>query len=199
LAGVLFVAWGYLDQNDAPLYFDAIVHTLAVIVPALFTLGLATVWALCVGRATRLARTGLIVGLSGSVLGTVRNLEDVAGLAGQLWHTYAPTTGYPALLLHVWVPRVWIPMLFAGLLLGGVGALGGRTLGGRSVRRLGVLLLAMGTCGWVYYFTDAGSLFEARSVHVGFGLLFSLGWVVLGLMLWAGGERQARGPEHSRF
>jgi hypothetical protein len=26
-----------------------------------------------------------------------------------------------------------------------------------------------------------------RSVHVGFGMLFSLGWMVLGLMLWAAG------------
>jgi hypothetical protein len=185
LAGVLFVAWGYLDQKNAPLYFDAIVDMLAVIVPALFMLGLATLWKRCVGRAPRLAQTAIVIGLVGSGLGTVRNLEHVAGY---LWHTYAPTTGYPALLLNVWVPILWTPILFAGLLLGGVGA-----IGKRSVRGLGTLLLAMGTCGWVYYFTDSGSLFEARSVHVGFGLLFSLGWVVLGLMLWAEGARQARG------
>ena len=185
LAGMLFVAWGYLDQKNAPLYFDVIVDMLAVIVPALFTLGLATLWTRCAGRAPRLAQTGIVTGLVGSALGTVRNLEHVAG---HLWHTYAPTTGYPALLLNVWVPIVWVPMLFAGLLLGGVGAVGKRT-----VRGLGTLLLAMGACGWVYYFTDSGSLFEVRSVHVGFGLLFSLGWVVLGLMLWAEGARQARG------
>jgi hypothetical protein len=44
-------------------------------------------------------------------------------------------------------------------------------------------LLAMGTFGWVYYATDSGSILEARSVHVGFGTLFSLGWIALGLVL----------------
>lgn len=176
LAGVLFAAWGYLDQNNAPLYFDVMAYMLAAIVPTLFVVGLATLLARYAGRATRLAQTGIVVGLIGSVLGTVRNFEDVAW---HLWHTYDPTRGYLALLFHVWVPAVWIPMLFTGLVLGGIGA-----VGERRMRRLGSLLLAMGTCGWVYYFTDSGSTFEARSVHVGFGLLFSLGWAVLGLMLW---------------
>ena len=183
---MLFVAWGYLDQKNAPLYYGVIVVKLAVIVPALFTLGLAALWTQCAGRAFRFTQTGIVVGLFGSALGTIRNLEDVAG---QLWHSYAPTTGYPALLLYIWVPIVWAPMLLASLLLSGVGA-----IGEKRMRGLGTLLLAMGTCGWVYYFTDSGSLIEARSVHVGFGLLFSLGWVVLGLMLWAEGARQTRGP-----
>jgi hypothetical protein len=187
LAGVLFVAWGYLHQKDAPLYYDVVVDKLAVIVPTLFVLGLPALWRRGAGRAFRFTQTGVVVGLTGAALATIRNLEDVAG---HLWHTYAPTTGYPTLLLHVWVPVVWVPMLLAGLLLSGVGL-----VGERGTRGLGALLLAMATCGWVYYFTDFGSTFEVRSVHVGFGLLFSLGWVVLGLMLWAEAARHARGPD----
>jgi len=53
------------------------------------------------------------------------------------------------------------------------------------------LLLAMGAFGWVYYLTDSGAVLEARPVHIGFGLLFSLGWAALGLALLRGGLRQA--------
>ncbi len=184
LGGVLFVAWGYLDQKAAPLYYDVVVDKLAVIVPTLFVLGLAALWRRGAGRALRLTQAGIVVGLTGAALATIRNLEDVAGY---LWHTYAPSTGYPALLLYLWVPIVWVPMLLTGLLLSGVGV-----VVQRGMRGLGALLLAMATCGWVYYFTDFGSTFEVRSVHVGFGLLFSLGWVVLGFMLWAEAARHAR-------
>jgi hypothetical protein len=45
------------------------------------------------------------------------------------------------------------------------------------------LPLAMGALGWAYSFTDSGAIFEARSVHVGAGLLFALGWVALGFFL----------------
>jgi hypothetical protein len=38
---------------------------------------------------------------------------------------------------------------------------------------------------------------EARLVHVGFGLLFSLGWVVLGVKLWVRGMGQAEEPHAS--
>ncbi len=56
------------------------------------------------------------------------------------------------------------------------------------------MVLAMGVFGLVYYATDSGAILETRPVHVGFGLLFSLGWVALGLGLLAAGTRQARGP-----
>ena len=39
--------------------------------------------------------------------------------------------------------------------------------------------------------TDAGAILEGRLVHIGFGLLFSLGWVALGLEFWRKGVRQA--------
>jgi hypothetical protein len=52
------------------------------------------------------------------------------------------------------------------------------------------LLLAMGSFSWAYRFTDNGSLFQTRLVHVGFGTLFSLGWVAVGLALWKKGCSQ---------
>jgi hypothetical protein len=42
-----------------------------------------------------------------------------------------------------------------------------------------------------YYFTDSGAILEWRLVHIGFGLLFSLGLVALGLALWRGGGWRA--------
>ncbi len=56
------------------------------------------------------------------------------------------------------------------------------------------MVLATGVFGLVYHVTDSGAVLETRPVHVGFGLLFSLGWVALGLGLLAAGTRQARGP-----
>ena len=47
------------------------------------------------------------------------------------------------------------------------------------------MVLATGVFGWVYNLTDSGAILEARSMHIGFGLLFSLGWVVLGVGLAA--------------
>jgi hypothetical protein len=77
---------------------------------------------------------------------------------------------------------LWLPTLLAGLTLSGIGA-----VEQRGLRGLGALPLAIGAVGWGYYLTDSGAIFEARSVHIGFALLFGLGWVVLGLRLWAEG------------
>ena len=169
--GLLFAVWGYVHQDNAPLYFNAIAHILAGIVPALFMVGLATLWTRCAGRATRLVHTGIIVAFIGSALGVSRSLVDIA----------VPSF-YPHNALSVRaliVLDVWTLTLFVGLLLVGVALVGTRTL-----RVLGALLLAMGSFGLAYRFTDNGAIFEARLVHVGLGTLFSLGWVAVGLALW---------------
>jgi uncharacterized membrane protein len=56
-------------------------------------------------------------------------------------------------------------------------------------------VLATGVFGWVYYLTDSGAALEARSVHIGFGLLYSLGWVALGVGLMVAGTRRAQRPQ----
>jgi hypothetical protein len=45
------------------------------------------------------------------------------------------------------------------------------------------LVLATGAFGWTYYVTNSGAVLEAHLPHVGFGVLFGLGWLALGVAL----------------
>ena len=169
--GLLFAVWGYLHQDNAPLYFNTIVHILAGIVPVLFMVGLATLWIRSAGRATRLVHTGIIVAFIGSTLGVVRSLVDIAVPS---FYPHNALSGRVLIMLDVWTLTLFVGLLFVGVAL----------VGTRTLRVLGSLLLAMGSFGLAYHFTDSGAIFEARLVHVGLGALFSLGWVAVGLALW---------------
>jgi hypothetical protein len=169
--GLLFAVWGYLHQDNAPLYFNTIVHILAGIVPLLFMVGLATLWIRSAGRATRLGHTGIIVAFIGSTLGVVRSLLDIAVPS---FYPHNALSGRVLIMLDVWTLTLFVGLLFVGVAL----------VGTRTLRVLGSLLLAMGSFGLAYHFTDSGAIFEARLVHVGLGALFSLGWVAVGLALW---------------
>ena len=169
--GLLFAVWGYLHQDNAPLYFNTIVHILAGIVPVLFMVGLATLWIRSAGRATRLGHTGIIVAFIGSTLGVVRSLLDIAVPS---FYPHNALSGRVLIMLDVWTLTLFVGLLFLGVAL----------VGTRTLRVLGSLLLAMGSFGLAYHFTDSGAIFEARLVHVGLGALFSLGWVAMGLALW---------------
>jgi hypothetical protein len=182
---VLFVAWGYLDQPNAPPYFYTVVHALSLIVPTLFAAGLTALYAFRARNMAWPGKVGILLSLIASALGIAQGFVS-APVAS--W--YAP---YALAWCLVTLPHsLWVPVLPAGLFLAGVvGA-----VGERGVRGPGNLLIAMGTCGLGYYFTDSGSVFQARSVHVGFGLLYSLGWAALGFMLWAkGSSRPASTPK----
>jgi hypothetical protein len=68
----------------------------------------------------------------------------------------------------------------------------GLTIVGLAAVRKGVVrdwslsLLAMALFGWVYHLTDdITGIVDVRSVHVVFGVLFSLSWMVLGYALWS--------------
>ena len=169
--GLLFAVWGYLHQDNAPLYFNTIAHILAGIVPVLFMVGLATLWIRSAGRATRLVHMGIIVAFIGSTLGVVRGLLDIAV---PTFYPHNALSGRVLIVLDVWTLTLFVGLLFVGLAL----------VGTRTLRVLGSLLLAMGSFGLAYRFTDSGAIFEARLVHVGLGALFSLGWVAVGLALW---------------
>jgi len=169
--GLLFAVWGYLHQDNAPLYFNTIAHILAGIVPVLFLVGLATLWTRSAGRATRLVHTGIIVACIGSTLGVVRSLLDIAVPS---FYPHNALSGRVLIMLDVWTLTLFVGLLFVGVAL----------VGTRTLRVLGSLLLAMGSFGLAYHFTDSGAIFEARLVHVGLGALFSLGWVAMGLALW---------------
>jgi hypothetical protein len=180
--GLLFAAWGYLHRDNAPLYINALAHILAGIVPALFMVGLASLWTLCAGRATRLVHTGIMVASFGSALGVIRSLVDIAVPS---FYPHNALSGRVLVVLDLWTPTLFVGLLIVGVALVRIGAL----------RALGALLLAAGFFGWAYRFTDYGAIFEARLVHVGFGVLFSLGWVAVGLALWKKGQPQNRARE----
>ncbi len=70
-------------------------------------------------------------------------------------------------------------------LLVGLTMVGLTTVRGEALRNWGLLLLTIALFGWVYQLTDNNSgIVDIRSVHVGFGILFALSWMVLGYALW---------------
>jgi hypothetical protein len=169
--GLLFAVWGYLHQDNAPLYFNTIAHILAAIVPVLFLVGLATLWIRCAPRASRLVHPGIIVAFIGSTLGVIRSLLDIAVPS---FYPHNALSGRALIVLDVWTLTLFVGLLLVGLAL----------VGSTSLRVVGSLVLAMGSFGLAYGLTDSGAIFEARLVHVGLGALFSLGWVAVGVALW---------------
>jgi hypothetical protein len=170
LGGVLFATWGYVDRNDAPSYFTAIADALGVVVPLLFLVGLAGLYARCKGRAGRLGRMGFILGLTGSGVGVVPGLMNAFD-----WYAWLAYPGQRVLFLFAFNWLIW---LFAGLTL-----VGSATVTKKGPRSWGAFSLMMGAFGWVYYVTDPGGIVQTRAGHVGFGVLFSLSWVALGYAL----------------
>ena len=172
LGGVLFVAWGYIDRPNISENLRIATHVLAFAVPTLFLVGVVGILALCGGRVGVFGWAGMVLALYGSGLPVVANIAHVEPLL----YRYFVERGWPPSLIE------WLAVMDTGLILVGIAAIGMRTL-----RELGTLAFAIGMFGWGYDLTDsAGVALEAapRLVHVGFGLLFSLGWVMLGLGLW---------------
>src|SRR5215211_359923 len=173
LGGVLFVAWGYIDRPHISENLRIATHVLAFAVPTLFLVGAVGILALCGGRIGVLGWAGMVLALYGSVLLVVANIVHVEPLL----YWYFAERGWPPSLTE------WLAVMDSGMILVGIAAVGTGPL-----RVLGALTFAIGVFGWGYDLTDsAGVALEAapRLVHVGFGLLFSLGWVMLGPGLWA--------------
>jgi len=176
LGGAPFVAWGYLDTPGVSGGTALAVRVLSFVVPGLFLTGVAGVAGIAArgGRGIgALGWAGIVIASAGSVAGVV---GGIAG--GDPVQEYLVRGGWPANL------SVWLVSLLAGLTVVGVAAVPKGPLTG-----LGVVALAMGSFGWCYYLTDSGAVLEARTVHVGSGLLFSLAWVAWGAWVWARGTR----------
>jgi FtsH-binding integral membrane protein len=166
---VLFVVWGYIDRPNIPETLKAVIDVLAFVVPTLF---LAAVVGLCVLWRSRLG----MLGWMGMALAVYAWGWSVVGaIVGEEWPDYLPG---------------WLLFLLSGLTLMGVA-----TVRSERSRGAGAVVLATGAFGWVYTLTDSGAVFEARSVHVGFGLLFSVGWVVLGVGLLAASTKRTSRPQ----
>ncbi len=177
LGGVLFVVWGYIDRPDISENLVAVVQAFAFVVPVLL---LATMVGLCLLWGNR-SRTLWWMGMALIVYGVGWSLVG-ASVGGKAVWVYLAQRGWPHYLTD------GLLFMLAGLMVVGIAA-------ARSgPPRGGALVLATGVFGLVYYVTDSGAALETRPVHVGFGLLFSLGWVALGLGLLAAGIRRNRGP-----
>jgi hypothetical protein len=176
LAGTLFAVWGYLHKEDTSPQLSVLVDALSVIVPVLFVVGLAGFYAWGrrrVGR--RFGLTGFVFAFLGSGLGTLYRLAEIASLVSTAdRYGYAVGRGWPPQLLD------WFPWFLIGLTLVGIA-----TLRTELLRGWGFLLTAIGLSGWAYYLSDFGSVIQLRTFHVLSGVLFSLGWVLLGYLLWS--------------
>jgi hypothetical protein len=179
LGGVLFVAWGYIDRPNTAANIGAVIDVLSFVVPALFLVALVGLSVLWRSRLRVLGWTGMVLAVYGSGWGIVS-----AVVGGESVWAYFAQRSWPQFLSD------WLLFMLTGLTLIGVA-----TVRGKSLRRMGAMALAMGAFGLVYDLTDTGAVLEARSVHVGFGLLFSLGWVALGAGLVAAGTRRAEGSQ----
>jgi hypothetical protein len=179
LGGVLFVVWGYIDRPNIPENLITVIHVLALVVPTLFlaaVFGLSVLWRSRLGMLGWMGMAFAVYAWGWSVVRAIVGGEAVwAYFAQREWpHYLAP----------------WSSFRLIGLTLMGVA-----TVRSGWSRRTGAVVLSPGLFGWVYNLTDSGAVLEARSVHIGFGLLFSLGWVVLGVGLLAAGTKRSPRPQ----
>ncbi len=171
------MAWGYIHGPNVSENLVVVIRVFAFVVPVLFlatVVGLRLLWR---NRPVMLWWMGMALVLYGVGWGLV----GASGRQEAVW-VYFAQRGWPHYLAH------WLLFVLVGLALVGI------AVARSGPPRGGALVLAMGMFGLVYYATDSGAILETRPVHVGFGLLFSLCWVALGLGLLAAGTRQARGP-----
>jgi hypothetical protein len=173
LGGILFLVWGYVHGNAAlPPYFDAIAAMLHFVVPLLFLMGLASLYVRRKGEVGWLGWLGYILCFFGVLWGVLDAVVPISP-----WIAYiVEGRGLPGAL--VWWTGWMVPLL-TGLTLIGIDA---RATAKASQWR-DSLPLIMGVMGWVYYVTDDDKMLAIRPVHVVFGILFGLCWVVLGYAL----------------
>ncbi len=179
MGGVLFVVWGYIDRPNIPENLKAVIHVLAFVVPTLFlaaVVGLSVLWRSRLGMLGWMGMALAVYAWGWSVVGAI--------VGGEAVWAYFAQREWPHFLAS------WLLFMLTGLTLMGVAIV--RSGGSRGT---GAVVLATGVFGWVYNLTDSGAVLEARSVHVGFGLLFSLGWVVLGVGLLAAGTKRPPRPQ----
>jgi hypothetical protein len=190
-AGVLFLVWGYVDREGAPWYMDLAVLVLGIVVPVLFLVGLAgiciRVYAKGTTRVGWLGSVGFLIGFAGAAGGVTTGVTNAPVLYRYLGErTGATPPGaqeecglclLAKLYLLVNSPLTW---LFVGLSVVGL-----TTVRREASRNWGLLVLAIAFSGWVYQLTDDKTgIVDIRSVHVLFGMLFGLSWMVLGYALW---------------
>ena len=176
MSGVLFLTWGYVDREDTTWHLDLAVLVLRIVVPLLFLVGLVGAYAKCRTHVGWLSVMGFVISFAGAGRGIIEGIRTAPDLYRQLGErSWVAQEGGIYLLLST--PVTW--------LLVGLSIVGLTTFRNEVLRNWGLLLLAMAFCGWVYQLTDDKTgIADLRSIHVAFGTLFSLSWVLLGYALW---------------
>jgi hypothetical protein len=213
LAGISYGAAGYLDNPEASDFVGyVIVPVLSVITPTFFLGGLVGLYSRP-GGGGLLRRSGLLVGLVGTVLGVFDSLDWWEVDRWIPLYATLTTMGLGILVgLYFWpgggggpLRGVALPVGLVGTVLGlfdgldwwdvdwwlllfvALTAVGLEMVFGKASRLLGVLVLASGAFGWVSLFTDSafsGVLVPMRPVHVAFAALFCLSCVAWGVTLF---------------
>jgi hypothetical protein len=221
LGGICYGAAGYLDNPGASGFVIGVVlPVLDVATSASFLGGLLGLYFWAGREGGPLRRTGLLVGLVGTVLGVFDGLN---WWESDRWiPLYAALTavGLGILVgLYFWAGRESGPLRMIALLVGLVGtvlglfdgldwwepdwwtllffaltAVGLDMLFEEASGVLGVLVLASGTLGWVSLLTDpafSGVAVPMRAVHVVFAALFCLSCVAWGATLFRKASQRA--------
>jgi hypothetical protein len=191
LGGTLLVTWGYLHGNIALSSSGPIVAAaMGFLVDTLLLVGLV---GLCAwwwgGPKGLLGAAGFVVGFAGAALSVTHGIHALISASGLAepapWYVYErAATGLPAKVFR------WFPMLPIGMATVGIGSMRTGALGG-----WGLLPLVMGLFGGAYQLTELGGVLRIGYAHVMFGVVYSLGWIVLGCLLWL--KRSATNPPTS--
>jgi hypothetical protein len=199
LGGVLFSAKILWEMAGVvPLNTTDITDTLFFVVPLLWLAGLSGFYARCTERYGPLGNTGFMVSLGGLVVGAIGSLVGA-------W--------IEPLQLAYWLG---FRFLCLGLVFLGIATIGARALPhGWSVLPLVLGLLGLGRAFFMFFaVTREATLFEAPegqgelgsflaswagTLTPGLGVLFGIGWILLGYALWVGKAEEAeRSPPRVR-
>ena len=162
LGGISYGAWGYLDNPHASgVVVGTVLPVLGVATPTLFLGGLIGLYSWLGRGGDSLQRTGLVVGLLGTMLGVINGLD--------------------------WWESEWLALLFVGLTAVGVGMVveDAPRLLGVLVLASGTLGLVSLLADPAF----SGVLMPMRALHVAFAALFCLSCVVWGWALFREASR----------
>ena len=161
LGGLLFAAKAYWDRNDAPPWPTDTTDALAFLIPLLFLVGVAGLYALCRGRLGGLGVTGLRASLAGFAIGVVGAIA--VAFVDAFWFVFVLGT----------------LLALVGLALAGIAIIGAGLLG-----RWSALPLILGVYGLFALMTgDPANSAFGRTVGLVLWVLFGLLWVALGYAL----------------